>query len=301
MYLHEEKEMFAEAIQKTREETGIEPAIVEKDYYVSMMLSLLASSGIDFVFKGGTSLSKAYKVIDRFSEDIDLTVTTKPTQGQRVRMVDMVLECAEQLRLRIVNRDRIRHRGQFNRFVFEYDSAFRDSVVSPQIIVEIFVTLLAFPTENMLISSLVGETIEKYNKEAAEEYGLQKFAMHVQDIRRTFIDKIFALCDYYLEGKSERYSRHIYDVHQILTKIPLKDISRQLVVEVRRERQKDSRCLSVKDSMNPSALLTEIVEKDFFKDDYNDKTEKLLYTFIPYDQVIESIKEIIKSDVFTTQ
>ena len=143
MYLHEEKEMFAEAIQKTREETGIEPAIIEKDYYVSMMLSLLASSGIDFVFKGGASLSKAYKVIDRFSEDIDLTVTTKPTQGQRVRMVDMVLECAEQLRLRIVNRDRIRHRGQFNRFVFEYDSAFRDSVVSPQIIVEIFVTLLA--------------------------------------------------------------------------------------------------------------------------------------------------------------
>lgn len=36
------------------------------------------------------------------------------------------------------------------------------------------------------------------------------------------------------------------------------------------------------------------------KDDYNDKTEKLLYKFIPYDQVIESIKEIIKSGVFTS-
>ena len=298
MYLHEEKEMFAEAIQKTREETGIEPAIVEKDYYVSMMLSLLASSGIDFVFKGGTSLSKAYKVIDRFSEDIDLTVTTKPTQGQRVRMVDMVLECAKQLRLRIVNRDRIRHRGQFNRFVFEYDSAFRDSVVSPQIIVEIFVTLLAFPTENMLISSLVGETIEKYNKEAAEEYGLQEFAMHVQDIRRTFIDKIFALCDYYLEGKSERYSRHIYDVHQILTKIPLKDVSRQLVNEVRRERQKDSRCLSVQEGRNPIELLKEIVERHYFEDDYNDKTKKLIYKPISYEQAIKAVEEIINSGLF---
>ena len=300
MYLHEDQDMFIDAIQKTREETGIEPAIIEKDYYVSMMLRLLAASNIGFVFKGGTSLSKAYKVIERFSEDIDLTVTTKPTQGQRIKMVDTVLECAKQLHLRIVNPDQLRHRGQFNKFIFEYDSVFRKSVINPQMIVEIFVTLLAFPTEEKMISSFVGETVEKYNNEAALEYNLLAFTMPVQDIRRTFIDKVFALCDYYLEGKSERYSRHIYDINQILTKIPLADISRQLVDEVRQERLKDSRCLSVKEGMNPSALLTEIVEKDFFKDDYNDKTEKLLYKFIPYDQVIESIKEIIKSGVFTS-
>lgn len=300
MYLHEDKDIFIDAVQKTHEETGIEPAIIEKDYYVSMMLRLLAASNIGFVFKGGTSLSKAYKVIERFSEDIDLTVTTKPTQGQRIKMVDTVLECAKQLRLRIVNPDQLRHRGQFNKFIFEYDSVFRKSVINPQMIVEIFVTLLAFPTEEKMISSFVGETVEKYNNEAALEYNLLAFKMPVQDIRRTFIDKVFALCDYYLEGKSERYSRHIYDINQILTKIPLADISRQLVDEVRQERLKDSRCLSVKDGMNPSTLLTEIVEKDFFKDDYNDKTEKLLYKFIPYDQVIESIKEIIKSGVFTS-
>ena len=300
MYLHEDQDIFIDAIQKTREESGIEPAIIEKDYYVSMMLRLLAASNIGFVFKGGTSLSKAYKVIERFSEDIDLTVTTKPTQGQRIKMVDTVLECAKQLRLRIVNPDQLRHRGQFNKFVFEYDSVFRKSVISPQMIVEIFVTLLAFPTEEKMISSFVGETVEKYNNEAALEYNLLAFKMPVQDIRRTFIDKVFALCDYYLEGKSERYSRHIYDINQILTKIPLADISRQLVDEVRQERLKDSRCLSVKDRMNPNTLLAEIVEKDFFKDDYNDKTEKLLYKFIPYDQVIESIKEIIKSGVFTS-
>ena len=151
-----------------------------------------------------------------------------------------------------------------------------------------------------MISSFVGETVEKYNNEAALEYNLLAFNMPVQDIRRTFIDKVFALCDYYLEGKSERYSRHIYDINLILTKIPLADISRQLVDEVRQERLKDSRCLSVKDGMNPNTLLAEFVEKDFFKDDYNDKTEKLLYKFIPYDQVIESIREIIKSGVFTS-
>ena len=172
MYLHEDQDIFIDAIQKTREESGIEPAIIEKDYYVSMMLRLLAASNIGFVFKGGTSLSKAYKVIERFSEDIDLTVTTKPTQGQRIKRVDTVLECAKQLRLRIVNPDQLRHRGQFNKFVFEYDSVFRKSVISPQMIVEIFVTLLAFPTEEKMISSFVGETVEKYNNEAALEYNL---------------------------------------------------------------------------------------------------------------------------------
>lgn len=65
MYLHEDQDMFIDAIQKTREETGIEPAIIEKDYYVSMMLRLLAASNIGFVFKGGTSLSKAYIMMPR--------------------------------------------------------------------------------------------------------------------------------------------------------------------------------------------------------------------------------------------
>ena len=50
MYLHEDQDIFIDAIQKTREETGIEPAIIEKDYYVSMMLSLLAALKIPIIY-----------------------------------------------------------------------------------------------------------------------------------------------------------------------------------------------------------------------------------------------------------
>jgi hypothetical protein len=50
---------------------GISPAAVEKDYWVSEALRALASGyGDDFVFKGGTSLSKGYRIIELFSEDI---------------------------------------------------------------------------------------------------------------------------------------------------------------------------------------------------------------------------------------
>lgn len=55
-------------------------AVIEKDYYVTMLLQELANRLPFLVFKGGTSLSKCYKVIQRFSEDIDLAVDEVLTQ-----------------------------------------------------------------------------------------------------------------------------------------------------------------------------------------------------------------------------
>ena len=49
-------------------------AIIEKDYYVTLVLRELAKQVPNLLFKGGTSLSKCYKIIDRFSEDIDITL-----------------------------------------------------------------------------------------------------------------------------------------------------------------------------------------------------------------------------------
>src|SRR5690606_2646169 len=64
-----------EALEYARAETGRPAHLLEKDIWVVWTLRTLFQSaiGADLTFKGGTSLSKAYKVIDRFSEDIDLT------------------------------------------------------------------------------------------------------------------------------------------------------------------------------------------------------------------------------------
>lgn len=301
MYLHEDKEAFTEVIQKVQDETGYELSIIEKDYYVSMMLKALANADVRFVFKGGTSLSKAYKVINRFSEDIDLTVTQKPTQGERVHMADKIMECAANIGLRIINRNDIRRRGQFNRFVFEYDSAFTKTIVNPQIIVEVFVALLAFPVEEVRIDSFVGSILEKYNPQAQAEYDLIPFPMAVQSIKRTLVDKIFALCDYYLSGNANKYSRHIYDIYQILMKISLKDIDAQLIADVRCERSKDSRCLSAQENVNLSDILTAIIDTEFFKEDYNLLTRKILFDALPYERAVTALEEIVKSNIFTQQ
>ena len=67
-------------INLVHEDSGIRSDILEKDYYVTMILKLLAQVEPGCVFKGGTSLSKCHHVIDRFSEDIDITFSNTLTQ-----------------------------------------------------------------------------------------------------------------------------------------------------------------------------------------------------------------------------
>jgi predicted nucleotidyltransferase component of viral defense system len=78
MRLHEDTAVFSELIQTTAEAMGLPQVYIEKDYWVTKALKHLSESAHinEVVFKGGTSLSKAYRLIDRFSEDIDLAVFT---------------------------------------------------------------------------------------------------------------------------------------------------------------------------------------------------------------------------------
>ncbi len=72
-FLHEHKD-FADLIKILAEEKGIEPGLVEKDYWIMHVLFGLKQQGFNFELKGGTSLSKGYKIIHRFSEDIDIHI-----------------------------------------------------------------------------------------------------------------------------------------------------------------------------------------------------------------------------------
>ena len=79
-YLHSDREQFRDAIDLAYDQTGVMVQAIEKDYYVTMILKLLAQVEPGCVFKGGTSLSKCHHVIDRFSEDIDITFSNTLTQ-----------------------------------------------------------------------------------------------------------------------------------------------------------------------------------------------------------------------------
>jgi predicted nucleotidyltransferase component of viral defense system len=72
-YLHDHKQ-FSALIRIVAEQKGIDPALVEKDYWIMHCLYGLQELGLTFELKGGTSLSKGFKIIDRFSEDIDIHI-----------------------------------------------------------------------------------------------------------------------------------------------------------------------------------------------------------------------------------
>lgn len=79
MNLHEDKTVFIELIRATSDHYKIKSEFIEKDYWLTFVLRQLAYSSYlqNAVFKGGTSLSKAYKLIDRFSEDIDIAIISE--------------------------------------------------------------------------------------------------------------------------------------------------------------------------------------------------------------------------------
>jgi len=81
-YLHNHPE-FPELIRIVARDKGIDPALVEKDYWIMHCLYGLQQLRMTFELKGGTSLSKGFQIINRFSEDIDIRI--EPPQGRDVK------------------------------------------------------------------------------------------------------------------------------------------------------------------------------------------------------------------------
>ena len=77
-----------------------------------MFLNELSKVNLPFVFKGGTSLSKAYNLINRFSEDIDLSMQKKPTQTEKKMSKDEIIRIADSIGMILVNPDNIKS-GQY--------------------------------------------------------------------------------------------------------------------------------------------------------------------------------------------
>lgn len=135
-------------------------------------------------------------------------------------------------------------------------------------------------------------------EDLAEKFDVTPFEITTQTIERTLIDKVFAICDYYLSDKAERHSRHLYDVYKILEYITPDASFSKLVQEVRSLREPLPVCPSAKKEVCVNDLLTEIIEKKIYQNDYENITGKLLFTYLPYETAIGCIKEIISRGYF---
>lgn len=300
MNLHNDKENFDMAIRAASRHFNVATAIVEKDYYVTLVLSELAQRVSDLVFKGGTSLSKCYKIIDRFSEDIDITLDAEhQTQGKRKNLKYTIVEICNSIGLNLLNESETRSRRDYNCYKIDYSARYSLPGLNPQLLVETAFIVKAFPDETRQASSIIYDYLKAVgNEDAIEHYNLAPFNIRVQTLERTLVDKVFALCDYMLDNRTERQSRHIYDLYRLLTCVNLNDDLRALVGEVRENRKSGTKCYSAQDGVCVPELLKQIVNTELFRKDYENSTAKLLSKPVPYDEAITAIVAIIESGIF---
>lgn len=296
MNLCDDRNIFQQAVLQASTKLNIHPAIIEKDYYVTQMLHRLVTEDPNIIFKGGTSLSKCYKLINRFSEDIDLSYEnhgTHMSEGTRRRFSKLIRESGTVLNLELDNADKIRSRRDFNQYVFQYSSCFGLAPVKPTLVVETAVFIQSFPTEIKMADSYLHQFLVLEGKEELlSEYSLTPFQLTVQTRERTFIDKVFAVCDYYLTGNIAKHSRHLYDLHKLFPTICINDDLTVLARDTRSARKESAACPSAKDNCQLQALLHEIIDKDIYKEDYEEITSKLLFEKVTYTTVISSLEEI---------
>ncbi len=270
--------------------------IVEKDLIQSLFLYKLSKEDLPFIFKGGTSLSKAYSVINRFSEDIDLSMSKKPTDSEKRKSYLIINNIANELGFELFNAERIKSRYDYNKYTFKYESLFSDERL--EIIIETSFYQYVYPTVRHKINSYIGNFC-KTNKIKLPIPFVLDFEMEVQSIERTFIDKVFAICDYKIQNQIEKHSRHLYDIAKMLPLINFDSTLKSLVLDVRQDRMLSKNNPSSNLQYNINDLLFEIIDKRLYEKDYKRLTEKLLYEDYPYDNAIENgIKKVFDSSIF---
>lgn len=288
---------WKEIIETVARELGRTELMVEKDTIQSMFLLELSKSELPFVFKGGTSLSKAYNLIDRFSEDIDLSMNRKPTESERKASKELIIDIAESLGMTLANPDKIRSRHDYNMYVFKYSSLFASMPM--EIIIETSYYQTVYPVEKLKVGSFVGRFCEERGIILPLSFDAATVYMNVQSVKRTFVDKIFAICDYRIQDMQDRDSRHLYDICKLMSQVKLDEEMDALVDRVRNDRMLSKNNPSARLEYIIPEMLEEIIKSRFFEPDYKNVTQKLLYEDIDYDYAVENgISVVAKSDVF---
>lgn len=232
--------------QTENEHQGVNQVAIEKDWWVTVTLKALFQTDCrDFlIFKGGTSLSKGFNLIERFSEDIDLAIShsffgiEKTGKNQREKLRKMsrtyiheTLSPQLDARLKemgvtgynIENVSQVQDKNGKWRpidsdkdptvILLHYPSILENAInyIPPRVKIEISSLSMDEPTELRQIRSLIGES---YNSEDTDAESLVRTVVPT----RTFLEKLFLLAEEFQKEKprSVRMSRHLYDLEKLM-------------------------------------------------------------------------------------
>ncbi|MCR5294906.1 MAG: nucleotidyl transferase AbiEii/AbiGii toxin family protein [Lachnospiraceae bacterium] len=223
MKLHQDTNAFRVLLEQIHERTGYRTDVLEKDYYVVLVLKELATkqqAGLPAYFKGGTALYKALRTTNRFSEDIDLSVDTREcSRSQNDRRLEQAAKKYSSLA-------RDAAAGRTNRSevisVYTYDPVTAyDASDALQRFGKLKVEATSFtisePVEQLEISPMLYElATDEERRILREQYDVSPFPIMTITVERIFIDKLFA-AEAYVRRSAEpqrafEAAKHIYDL-----------------------------------------------------------------------------------------
>lgn len=223
--------------------------VIEKDWWVTAVLRAVFSLPYanHLSFKGGTSLSKCWHLIDRFSEDIDIAIDreflgfsgtlSKSQISDKLRRAacsfvrdTMQHDLAEQLHNNGISEDKFKVNVNITPVTttdpevinINYDSALSflidgidgDRYILPKVKVEVSGRSMSEPVSDIAINSMIDQVYPKV------PFAEPKFTVRAVLPERTFLEKLFLLHEEFAKPKDlirvERMSRHLYDIGQML-------------------------------------------------------------------------------------
>jgi hypothetical protein len=305
-------------------EKGMTPFAVEKDWWVSLTLKIIFQMDIakHLVFKGGTSLSKAWKLINRFSEDIDLAIDKEFFEGYKGEIsktqIGKLRKVAGAFTTGIFFeklQEEFSEKG-FDKLKYKVvDSGESDQ--DPRIIEIYYPNIISSSSEYILPRVLIEVscrslrepfTIQSFGSLVDEFYADKEFAKPLFDVptvnpERTFLEKLFLLHEEFHRPvdkmRVDRLSRHLYDIFQ-LTKAGIavnaindKDLYENIVAH----RYKFSRVGHVDYNLHHPKTLNPIpVEEKMeeWKTDYAKMKEDMIYeqNKPSFEELINNLKEL---------
>lgn len=277
---------FEGLLLQVSEQSGADAALVEKDYWVTEALRVIASGFREgVVFKGGTSLSKAHGMIDRFSEDIDLLVVVDSdnpgTTGERDRYMKSIAAAVGEidgLSLRSAPVNSSKGRSRTVTLDYEPRAALAEGL-EPTVILEMGIRGGPKPQDPRDMSSMVGAALAAAGE---TDVGTEVLNLIVLEPSRTLVEKLSALhsgCTRFVEGDDRalnRISRHYTDIDAILASEGIMDFVsgteyEPLIVEVqslssenfsRTHRDLGAPRFADSIALNPTPELLDALERD---------------------------------------
>lgn len=231
MKLHENTSLFSTLATAVENERGISRSFVEKDYWLTSVLHALSQSPHSSmtVFKGGTSLSKAWNLIERFSEDVDIALIAEGLTGNQVKTRMDAISKAITRHVPEVHIEHVTSKGsKFRRTAHVYEPLFmlpEGTEVATHLIFEFNTFANPYPFEERQITSFIGEFLSGQGRQdLLAEYGLEPFSLQVLSPKRTIAEKTLALArasytsDIHTDPVETLRTRvrHLYDIFFLL-------------------------------------------------------------------------------------